>query len=165
MSYIPKEHSKYNILPNSRKGNWEVVSYDPDLISEILDLNCGLGFPFQPNTLEEYYNEIDECIKQHPEYANKLRAFKQDLINRNNKDNWSILKYVGETNINFTNGVYYYVPVFQKGNHYYADGIIDDEEFTSYLGWEDTIISTENFIVVSDPHNVLNQLGFNLIGK
>lgn len=155
MSYIPKDHLKYNILPNSRKGNWEVVSYDIDLIGEILDLKCGLNIPFQPKTLEEYYREIDECIKQYPEYSEKLSLFKKDLISRNNKENWSILKYVGETNDNFTNGVYYYVPAFKKDDKYYADGIIDDEEFTSYLGWEDTNISNKNFIIISDPHKVL----------
>lgn len=157
MSYIPKEHLKYNILPNSRKGKWEVVSYDSDLINEILDLNCDLEYPFQPTTLDEYYDEIDECIKQYPEYSEKLNLFKKDLINRNNKEDWSILKYVGKTNDNFTNGVYYYVPVYKKGNEYCADGVIDDEEFTSYVAWADTDIATGDFVIICDPHEVLKK--------
>lgn len=126
-------------------------------MDEIEDLNCGLEMPFQPDTLEDYYKKIDECIKQNPKYSKKLNLLKNDLRDRNNKEDWSIVKFFGKSNDNFTNGVYYYVSVYKNGNKYYADGLIDDEESIPYIGWDDIDISTDNFEIICDPHDVLKK--------
>ena len=155
MAYIPREHKKYNILPSSRKGNWEVVSYDSDMLNQLIDVGCDISYPYQPTTLEEYYNEIDNCIKQCPKIESLLNDYKNDLINRNNKTNWGIVKYIGESNDSFTNGRYYYVPMFKKNDQVIIDGIIDDEEFTSYVEWTDSNFNNTEFEVIVDPFDVL----------
>ena len=174
--YIPKEHIKYDILPNSKKNNWEVVSYDSDMLDKLQKYHCKISYPYHPVSLESLYKEIDDCIIQYPKLKNLLLKYKKDLIIRNNKLNWGIVKYIGKSNQNFTNNHYYYVPMFEKNGTIVVDGIIDDEEFTSYIGWsEDTNISTidikrgfianedikmvipRDFEIIIDPYKVLSK--------
>lgn len=63
-----------------------------------------------------------------------LSEYNADIKRRNIKENWSVLKYIGESTGGiggFTHGRYYYWPCFVEGPEY--EGVIDDEEFTSYL--------------------------------
>jgi len=158
MSYIPKEHLKYDILPNSRKGNWEVISYDSNLMNELLNANVDIS-PYDPKTMEDFYDEIDECIQKYPKQKELLLKFKEDLINRNNKLNWGIIKYLGKTNGEFTHNRCYYVPMFKRNNEVIVDGIIDDEEFTSYLvsGLNGNYYNLD-FEIVEDPFNNLKNI-------
>ena len=159
MSYIPKEHLKYDILPNSRTGNWEVVSYDSDMIRELIDI-VDISYPYHLSTLEEYYKEIDSCIDKYPQYRDKLIEYKNDLIIRNDKSNWGIVRYIGESNDHFTKNRCYYVPMVKKNNEYTIDGIIDDEEYTSYIAWSMDDTSKDKkleFEIVIDPSNKLDE--------
>ena len=58
----------------------------------------------------------------------------QVLLSYDQKENWSVLKYVGRSTGGiggFTHGRYYYWPCSVETPEY--EGVIDDEEFTSYI--------------------------------
>ena len=63
----------------------------------------------------------------------KILEYKADIKKRNVKENWSVVKYVGETTglFGLTHGRHYYWPSSTDNPEY--EGVIDDEEFTSYL--------------------------------
>lgn len=70
------------------------------------------------------------------ELGKKILEYKDDIKKRNIKENWSVVKYVGKSTdgaVGFTYGRYYYWPCDVERPEY--EGIIDDEEFTSYLAW------------------------------
>jgi hypothetical protein len=48
------------------------------------------------------------------------------------------------------------MPVYLENDNWIHLGIIDNEEFTSYIGWEEgNIINFEkDFVVVKNPHNI-----------
>lgn len=143
MAYIPIAHQKYDILPMCRKNGGEVFSYSPDLENEIRELLPGEEsvIPYGYKSYEEFEKQLDDYISQYGIEGGKLNRlgqllteYKADIKLRNTKENWSVVKYVGKSTSGiggFTHGRYYYWPCSIENPEY--EGIIDDEEFTSYL--------------------------------
>lgn len=139
MPYIPKEHKKYNLLPFCQKNGGEVFEYPSELINEAEELigkTTGL-VPYNYESYEEYFNYIDLLIKENAgctKTVTKLRELSDEIRDMNQKKEWSILKYIGSADdacFGLTHGKNYYWPT-RKSNPVYC-GVIDDEEFTSYL--------------------------------
>lgn len=139
MPYIPKEHEKYDLLPNCRKNGGEVFDYPSKLIFEaeqLLGSSLGL-FPYNFDSYADYFCSIDALIKDNinrPEVISKLEKIRDMVKIMNQKEEWSILRYVGPSDdslLGLTHGKNYYWPT-RKDNPVY-NGVIDDEEFTAYL--------------------------------
>lgn len=139
MPYIPKEHEKFNLLPNRRENGGEVFEYPSDLIYEAEQL---LGaesdiFPYNYGSYDEYFGCIDKLIQNHndnAEIVSKLIEVRDAIKRMNQKEYWSVLRYVGPTDdavFGLTTGKNYYWPTCAD-NPVYC-GVIDDEEFTAYL--------------------------------
>lgn len=139
MPYIPKEHEKYNLLPLCRKDGGEVFDYPLKLICEAEQLSDALKglFPYNYDSYEEYFATIDFLIKdnlQNSEIIDKLTQVREMVWEMNQKEEWSILRYIGPSTdelFGLTKGKLYYWPT-RKQNPVYR-GVIDDEEFTAYL--------------------------------
>lgn len=143
MPYIPPAHRKYDLLPRSRKKGGEVFSYPSDClwkIESLLPETEGLT-PYGYKDYAQYDAEIDcriteygENGHEHNELGEMLIAY-QELVHRmNHKEEWSVLKYIGPNTqgiFGLTHGRYYYWPCSTQSPKY--EGVIDDEEFTSYL--------------------------------
>ena len=153
MAYIPKKHEKYNLLPECRANGGEVFDYPAGLISEIEKIMgfSNMVFPYGYKSYEEYYASLDEVIKMHendPKLVELLDELKSKVKELNVKEDWSILRYVGEDDgmpIGVTPGMAYYWPTC-KSNPVYR-GVVNDEEFTSY------IYPTESYLweILEDP--------------
>ena len=142
MAYIPTAHKKYDILPRCRRSGGEVFSYDTDMEGEIGKIipNGESVIPYGYDSYAEFDRLLDEYIMQYGMLSGKLNdvgmkilAYKEDIKRRNIKENWSVLKYKGKSTggSGFTQGRYYYWPCSIDNPEY--EGVIDDEEFTSYL--------------------------------
>ncbi len=142
MPYIPKAHEKYNLLPFLRENGGEVFSYDSGLeneITEMLPKNEHV-VPYGYDSYEAFDAHLDEYIakygtsdEQLNDFGKRITEYRADIKRRNVKENWSVVKYVGESTggiSGFTHGKYYYWPCSIDKPEY--EGVIDDEEFTSY---------------------------------
>jgi hypothetical protein len=96
--------------------------------------------PYGYASYQEYDLKIDEYVSKYGLTDNNLNEIGRmlcsykDLVHRMNiKENWSVVKYMGETmpGLFLTKGKYYYWPCSEERPVY--EGVIDDEEFTSYL--------------------------------
>ncbi len=158
MAYIPNEDKKYKVLPYSRKNNKEVIEYiSDDYIREINNLtNNELSWPYNCSSYDEYYKGLEDLSIKYPNAKKKIIKFLNLLKNVNIKENWIILKYIGNSNDNFTKDQCYYMPVYLENDNWIHLGIIDNEEFTSCIDWEEgNIINFEkDFVVVKNPHNI-----------
>ena len=139
MPYIPKEHEKYGLLPYCRKNGGEVFQYPAMLVDELskyLESLDGI-FPYGYDSYEEYYGTINTLISNNSdnlELVEKLNEFLNKMYEMNQKEEWSVLKYIGPTDkvcFGLTHGKTYYWPT-RKSKPVY-EGVVDDEEFTSYL--------------------------------
>lgn len=143
MAYIPEEHQKYDILPAARQNNWEVFAYDSQLLATLQMSGCRIPDPYHPESYEAYYAEIDQCISLYPDHKDRLLAYRNSLIRMNDKHQWGIIRYHGPSDLSFTDGRYYYVPIFPgKDGKLVCGGIIDDDEFTDYIAWEPSDLVT-----------------------
>ena len=143
MPYIPKEHEKYNILPRCRKKGGEVFSYNCEIENEIGRMlpEGESVIPYNYDSYKEFYAHLDAFVLKYGtsdgvlnDLGNKILMYKADIERRNVKENWSVLKYTGETTdelFGFTHGRYYYWPCSLETPEY--EGVIDNEEFTSYI--------------------------------
>ena len=140
MPYIPRLHMKYNLLPFKSKEGGEVFSYDSDELRQVESILDKIGVcaePYGYYSYEDYYSEIDRGIallSANEQAVKQVQAFKDSMQRKNRKEEWSVLKYIGPTTdgvSGLTNGRYYYWPC-SMDNPYY-EGVIDDEEYTSYL--------------------------------
>jgi hypothetical protein len=140
MPYIPLKHQKYDILPISRKDGGEVFSYSSNLELEIREMlpNEESVIPYGYDSYDEFNAAIDNFITKYGTENGNLNKlgkllveYKDDIKRRNIKEDWSILRYHGKTTSSFTNSRYYYCPCSADSPEY--EGIITDEEFTSYL--------------------------------
>ena len=139
MAYIPKEHEKYNLLPFSQKNGGEVFEYPSELIKEAEELigTTTALIPYNYESYEEYFAYVDLLIKENADCTKTvaiLRGLCDTIRDMNQKEEWSILKYIGPTDdacFGLTHGKNYYWPT-RKSNPVYC-GVIDDEEFTAYL--------------------------------
>ena len=153
MPYIPKEHEKYGLLPKCRKCGGEVFDYPSNLIlkiEEIMGFSSSV-FPYNFNSYEEYFSSVDgeiESRKDNVELVRLLNELKDKVREMNTKEEWSVLKYVGESTdslLGLTCGKVYYWPTC-KANPVY-NGVVDDEEFTSYMYPTDSSI----WEILEDP--------------
>ncbi len=143
MAYIPIEHQKYDLLPMCRKNRGEVFSYSLELENKIGELlpNGESVIPYGYDSCDEFEKQLDDYILKYGiagDNVNHLGQlildYKNDLKRRNIKESWSVVKYVGESTdrlVGLTHGRYYYWPCSSESPEY--EGVIDDEEFTSYL--------------------------------
>ena len=151
MAYIPKKHRKYGLLPQKSNGEGEVFEYPSALVDEISRLiECGRELiPYGYKSYGEYYFFIEQLIIDNADNTIAVEKL-QNLFDRvkslNRKDEWSVLKYVGEPMaFGLTTGRCYYWPT-EKSNPIYR-GVIDDEEFTSYI----YTIDADKWEILEDP--------------
>ena len=139
MPYIPKEHQKYNILPLCREDGGEVFDYPSKLMFEaeqLLSSSEGL-FPYNFDSYDQYFASVDRLIAANSQdsiIVSKLIQVREIIWKMNQKEEWSILRYIGPSDDNIlglTNGKVYYWPTRKEKPVY--RGVIDDEEFTAYL--------------------------------
>jgi len=161
MAYIPEAHKKYNLLPKCAERGGEVFSYPSSEreISKMLPEGEHV-VPYGYDSYADFDNQLDQYIQQYGttngalnELGQKIVKYKETVHKMNVKENWSVLRYLGETTPNLfglTQGRYYYWPCFIEDPHY--EGVIDDEEFTSYLAYaiEDPKISDGNIALKGD---------------
>jgi len=140
MAYIPEKHKKYKLLPNCTKYGGEVFSY-PGLenkISKLLPEGVLHVIPYGYESYSEFYSLLDDYISKYGttdgalnELGMLIAEYKAQVQKMNVKENWSVLRYKGKSNSQLTHGRYYYWPCSVESPEY--EGVIDDEEFTSYL--------------------------------
>ncbi len=137
MPYIPKEHLKYDLLPFCRENGGEVFEYPSEMLDKVEKyLPDGESLiPYGYNSYEEYYSQLDKLSLLHKnsdEIYNIFIEFKNEMMALNRKEDWSILKYIGESTDVFglTHGKNYYWPC--KKSEPFFRGVIDNEEFTAY---------------------------------
>ena len=102
---IPDSHKKYNLLPRCSERGGEVFSY-PSSENEIsAKLPEGEHvIPYGYDSYEDFYQQLDCYIEQYGstdgdlnELGSKIFKYKEDIRSMNIKENWSVLKYLGET--------------------------------------------------------------------
>lgn len=159
MPYIPENHIQYDLLPSRRKRGGEVFDYPSGLINEVEQLldSCEEIIPYNYKSYEEYFCSLDALIQVHaasPKLVAKLVKLKEAIISMNQKEEWSVLKYVGPTDDCFfglTHGKNYYWPT-EKSNPVYH-GVIDNEEFTAYLYPTEASL----WVILEDPTGMAYQ--------
>lgn len=152
--YIPEEHAKYDLLPSSRKRGGEVFSYPAELdaidhlVSERLgddkDENRSMRLiPYGKKSYAEYFGMLEKYAarfrEEDPELAQLIDWLIAATKRMNVKEDWSVVRYVGSEHdedpladaSGLTKGRCYYWPCSKKNPVY--EGVIDNEEFTSYL--------------------------------
>lgn len=137
MANIPEQHRKYDLLPSSRDEDWEAIVYPwPYRLQKLLPEEQHL-IPYGYASLEEYIEHMEKMAKLYARSKKQIRAFREfieDTRRLNQKEYWSVLRYVGEEwdePLRFTPGRAYYWPCDPDNPEFC--GIIDDEEFTGYL--------------------------------
>ena len=137
MATIPEKYKKYDLLPECKKDGYEVFSYPSELdeIEELLP-EGDLLMPYGYKSVEAYLEDVDKAMKQYAKSAEEEALFEKykDLIAKmNDKSKWSVLRYmgpkIGEVG-GLTPGKVYFWPCSEERPYY--EGVIDDEEFTSY---------------------------------
>ena len=153
MTDIPKKHEMYNLLPNCRKRGGEVFAYPCSLLDE-LEKHLPEGYSMMPygyKSYDEYYTEMNKMAEVYftdDKLANLYMKFIEEMHQMNNKEQWSVLRYIGKSDdriLGLTHGRVYYWPCSIKNPVY--EGVIDDEEFTSY--WYST--EESDWEILEDP--------------
>jgi len=161
--YIPENHRKYPLLPSSRKDGGEVFSYPSELLSEVeAILPRGVGLtPYGYDSYEEYFAQIDKYVQKYADSDRDKELFekyKAKVAAMNQKEDWSVLRYLGPTTdelFGLTHGNVYYWPCSKDAPVY--EGVIDDEEFTSYL----YSTEPEDWEILEDPTGMAYNTMFN----
>ena len=173
MAYIPDSHRKYNLLPMCTEKGGEVFSYPSSLetkISAMLPEGVHV-IPYGYKSYDDFDKELKSYLESYGSTNGKLNElghlivkYMEAVRKMNIKESWSVLRYLGETTSNtygLTHGRYYYWPCSIENPEY--EGVIDDEEFTSYSAYtvQDPIVSDDNkvidggaFIAFSDPKHI-----------
>lgn len=153
--YIPPAHERYDLLPRCRKNGGEVFSY-PEWLGDFEDLvrdagifeddssdsrNCLHFIPHGYKSYADYQSMLkdsaDRCRQKDAELAVAILDLGREIDRLNVKENWSVVRYVGDQFdgdsrvVALTKGRCYYWPCSKERPVY--EGVIDDEEFTSYL--------------------------------
>lgn len=153
--YIPESHEKYGLLPHCKRKGGEVFSY-PSWLNELDGLLSESGLfdgggeaskrtmiliPHGYSSYAEYRRKLkqcaDRCKDADSELAESIVALAREMDRLNVKENWSVLRYTGDQFDDapqltaLTKGRCYYWPCSKENPVY--EGVIDDEEFTSYL--------------------------------
>ena len=139
MPYIPSAHKKYKLLPRCRKNGGEVFEYPAEML-EVVNKLLPSGeslMPYGYKSYEEYYSKLDSYMRSLDGDASRtIDLFGNRMVAINIKDTWAVLKYIGETTddcefVGLTHGKFYYCPRPKPVNG--MIGVIDNEEFTSYM--------------------------------
>lgn len=149
MPYIPKQHAKYGLLPYCREHGGEVFSY-PGLLNEVDDklikirqpnlaegeVPASVIMPYGFDSYEEYYSLLgrleEECEDE--QLVTSIENLLVIMQAMNVKEDWSVVRFIGDQETGMTGltkGRYYYWPCRKDMPKY--EGVVDDEEFTSYL--------------------------------
>lgn len=153
MAYIPEKHKKYNVLPMCRKVRGEVFSYPGEIIDELEKYlpDTENMIPYGYDSYDQYIAKMDMLALQYFQDKKSQIIYEQFKIvmqEMNDKENWSIVKYIGKSDdklFGLTQGNDYYWPCSKQNPRY--EGVIDDEEFTSY--WYST--EAEDWQILVDP--------------
>lgn len=165
MPYIPESHKKYNVLPNCVKYNFELIVPDDILLKKIEKLVHKTDYmglhPYQRfKSYQECFDELEALTNEFPNYKDEILKYKDSIIKMNNKDMWAIVKYIGESNWNFTKDKYYYVVIYLEKDSLIVEGIIDNEEYSAFSMWlpgnTNQINLSTDFEIVLDPSGCLN---------
>lgn len=160
--YIPPEHQHYGLLPGARKNKTEVYAWPEELveadahISEhypiVLDSRETYIMPRRDESYMQYFARLREFQHQYasedPNLSQEIAIAAEFMKLVNRKEYWSIVKFVGKQAVGFkglTPGRCYYWPCSPEHPEY--EGVIDDDEFTSYLYPCDP----DYWEIVSDP--------------
>jgi len=158
MAYIPETHKKYNLLPRCTEHGGEVFCY-PSVEKEISAIlpEGEHVIPYSYDSYADFYEQLDCYIEQYGkdygrinELGQMLEKYKIEIQKMNVKEKWSVLRYVGESTsdlFGLTHGRYYYWPCSVE--HHNFEGVIDDEEFTSYICYaiESPVISDKDVVI------------------
>lgn len=155
MACIPKEHLQYSVLPSCRANGGEVFQCPGELdeVEELLwkaeastSKNDSKGrtcliMPHGYKCYEDYYDVLRSYSEKHKgtELGQRLLGLIDRTKALNVKEEWSIARYLGSDYdddpeslaASLTKGQCYYWPCSVENPRY--NGVIDDEEFTSYL--------------------------------
>lgn len=157
MTSIPERHLRYGVLPLCRESGAEVFSYPAELpfvddmlcraLGKKVSLITPYGYDSQGgylSVLEGYAGRVEGA---RPFLAADLRGLERSVVGLNDKEAWSVVRYVGEASddLELTQGRCYYWPCCEESPRY--EGVIDDEEFTSYVYAPDPA----SWEVVDDP--------------
>ena len=152
--YIPTEHVPLDVLPWNREEGYEVFSSPPEIsdVDEALFEAEGLDrdgrgarvaliYPYGYHSYGEYFAHLQGFVDKYeetaPELADSIRQLIESIKRMNVKEDWSVVRYVGHEYddkprvFGLTRGRCYYWPCSKERPVY--EGVIDDEEFTSYL--------------------------------
>ena len=174
MAYIPEAHKKYNLLPYKTENGGEAFSYPVDLENKIGGMlpKGESVFPYGYRSYDEFYERLDDYISRYGMTDGELNElgilideYKVRIQRMNIKENWSVLRYLGESCFSLTHGCYYYWPCSAEYPEY--EGVIDNEEFTSYLA---AVIGDEPVNLEADPNDetkyvVSSDIGFSPYGE
>lgn len=166
MACIPEKHKGFGLLPRSVEGFKEVFSYPLSLIEEIEGMLFELKgvaedpeygrpsplIPYGKEFYEAYQAEIEVYLEKYAEYevAGLLKLLSSEIRKMNVKEDWSVVRYVGQQFDGddlapLMSGRCYYWPCSRENPVY--TGVIDDEEFTTYL----YLCDSESWEIVDDP--------------
>lgn len=160
MASIPKKHEKYGLLPRTvNDDTWECFLY-PSLY-EFDEAGIDGIEPYGYSSVEQYNAMIAHRIAQSnsEETIRMLKKLQEDMTRMNNKENWSVLKFLGE---HFPPD---YVTGIDKGCCYYwpcdiddpvYQGVIDNEEYTAY--WYPT--EPDMWEILEDPTGMAHRTIF-----
>lgn len=165
MPYIPESHKEYNVLPRCKDCNCEFFLWDHELLTKIKKKTGMLDYMINPyrnyESYEAFLDEMDNWIKKYPDCKNEIIEYRESVMKMNNKDLWAIVQYLGESNFDFTNGNYYYVPMYYEGDELIIGGIIDNEEYSAFASWLLTCTNPVDLIndlkIVIDPSGLLKE--------
>lgn len=169
--YIPETHRKYNVLKTHRKYNEEMFVWDDVLLKKIEKYTKMINiYPYyRYKTYQDFYQVIDEWLIKYSEIKQEIMDFKNSIIKLNNKDLWGIVQYIGESNFGFTQNDYYYVVMYIENNYWKIDGIIDNEEYNSFLVWlpgnTEQVNLLEDLKIIVDPSNNLKNEFMKIMNK
>ena len=152
--YIPAAHEEYGLLPYRREHGGEVFSYPAELdyIDERIvelegDAETGERkvkvHPFHVDSYDAYYSMLGDLAKKYEpidaELSEEIGLIIGVIKSMNVKEEWSVVRYVGDQfegdpladTHDLTKGRCYYWPCSKA--HPVYEGVIDNEETTSYL--------------------------------
>ena len=161
MPYIPKEHEKYDLLPWCREHGGEVFEY-PALLdrvsAKVVERKEESLMPYGYMSYEEYFamlSALQEKYNHDEELSTLLTQLIEQMIVLNRKEEWSVLQYVGPSDdsvLGLTHRNTYYWPTTKENPKY--QGVIDDEEFTSY--WHPT--EPDMWKILEDPTGMAHRI-------
>ena len=157
MPIIPETHQKYNLLPKCVEYDGDAIYYPTAEQRAIANQipNNELTIPYF-HTLAEYNGKLDACIQKygmangkHNDLGKMLVEYKKRISEMNVKENWSVLRYIGETCCSLDEDIdgltqnrhYYMAGWYVIGSENYME-IFDNEEyianayFPDKLEWE-----------------------------